>query len=107
VARFVVVHDGSCGGCSSIAARLRTLLAVPVVARSCRDPHLAVEFPVLSGVAPCVRPLAIVVGRTGATELLYGVRLLWRGAALVAPGRRMAALVLACRILRLRLARRP
>jgi hypothetical protein len=107
VSRFVVIHDGSCGGCSSIAARLRDLLAVPVVVRSCRDPHLAAEFPVLSGVPACARPLAVVIGRTGATELLYGPRLLWRGASLLAPGRRAAALPLAARILWLRLVRRP
>ncbi|MCG5212084.1 hypothetical protein [Streptosporangium sp. KLBMP 9127] len=102
-----MVYDSSCGGCSSIAERLAGLLAVPVIVRSCRDPHLAGEFPVLSGATPCAKPLAVAVDGTGATELLYGMRLLWRGAALVAPGRRTAALPFAARILWQKLVRRP
>ncbi|MBG0831093.1 hypothetical protein HS041_25360 [Planomonospora sp. ID67723] len=91
VTAFVVVHDGSCGGCSAIAARLDGLLAVPVIVRSCRDPRLTTEFPVLYGERPCRRPLA-VLQEDGRTRVVGGVRLLLRGALLVAPGRRGRAL---------------
>ena len=51
MSRLVVVHDSACGQCSWIAGRLGGVLAVPVSVRSCRDPHLAVEFPVLRHLA--------------------------------------------------------
>lgn len=99
VERLVVVADSACGGCSAIAAALGGVLAVTVVVRSCRDPHLAEEFPVLAGRRPCARPLALYEDRA-----LTGFRLLWRAGRLVAPGRRAAALRLALRVVRLRAA---
>lgn len=98
-----MIADSSCGGCSAIASGLAGVLSVPVVIRSCRDPHLPVEFPVVRGQRPCARPLAVEETETGSPRLLGGVALLWRGARLVAPGRRAAAARLAWTLARLRL----
>jgi hypothetical protein len=98
VTEVAVIYDGACGGCSSIAARLSSVLAPPVLARSCRDPYLATEFPVLGGPLgerPCRGPLLITVFSDGRTEVSGGPAMLWRGARLVAPGRRAAAVRLA------------
>ncbi|MDF5755731.1 hypothetical protein [Spongiactinospora sp. TRM90649] len=108
VTRLVLVHDGACGGCSSIAAALAGLLTVPVVTRSCRDPHLAAELPVLRAARPrdaCAVPMAVAIDGSGGMELLRGVRLPLRTATLVAPGRRAAALRLGLRALWRHLAR--
>ncbi|MGW4475342.1 hypothetical protein ACWENQ_37225 [Nonomuraea sp. NPDC004354] len=102
VKALVVVHDSGCGGCSAIASALSGVLAPPVLVRSCRDPHLVREFPVLRGEVPCARPLAVALTQDGRAELLSGLRLMWRGALLVAPGRRRAAFRLAVTILRTR-----
>lgn len=105
VTQVVVVYDGACGGCSAIAARLSGVLVPDVLARSCRDPHLATEFPVLAaqlGGRPCRRPLMVVLRPGGRTEVASGLAMAWRGAGLVAPGRRLAAVRLAVRILRTR-----
>ncbi|MEV0612842.1 hypothetical protein AB0I81_05890 [Nonomuraea sp. NPDC050404] len=98
-----MIADSSCGGCSAIAAELAGILAVPVLVRSCRDPHLPVEFPVVRGERPCARPLAVEEDEKGSARLLGGVPLWWRGARLVAPGRRAAALRLAWTLAGLRL----
>ncbi|MFI7230491.1 hypothetical protein ACIBO5_45395 [Nonomuraea angiospora] len=92
---LVVVYDGACGSCSSIAATLSQVLTVPVIVRSCRDPHLTREFPLLEGIPRCVAPLAVMRGPDGAATLLRGLRLMWRGAGLIAPGRYTAAVRLA------------
>ncbi|WP_181019979.1 hypothetical protein [Nonomuraea typhae] len=99
MSRFVVVADSSCGGCSAIGAALADVLTATVVVRSCRDPHLTQEFPALAGRRPCARPLALHEGR-----VLTGFRLFWRAGTLVSPGRRAAALRLASRVVRLRVA---
>ena len=44
---LIVVHDGACGECADIAARLRTVLRPTVLARSCRDPELLKNHPAL------------------------------------------------------------
>lgn len=92
---LVVVYDATCGSCSLIAARLSQVLAARVIVRSCRDPHLATEFPLLRDVPRCVAPVAILRAPDGTDELLRGFRLMWRGATLVAPGRYGAATRLA------------
>ncbi|MFI6318803.1 hypothetical protein ACIBG8_14845 [Nonomuraea sp. NPDC050556] len=97
---FYVIADSACGGCSAIAAQLGQVLSVPVAVRSCRDPHLAEEFPVLAGEPACARPLAVYGGR-----LLGGAALMWYGARLLTPGRRLAGLRLAVEVFRLRLSR--
>ncbi|NKZ02391.1 hypothetical protein [Actinomadura latina] len=97
----VVVYDGACGGCSSIAARLSRVLAPPVLVRSCRDPSLPADFPVLGGSLrgrPCRRPTLITVFSDGRMEASGGPAMLWRGARMVAPGRRADAVRLALRV---------
>ena len=100
--RVVVVYDGACGGCSAIAADLSTVLTPRVLTRSCRDPALGAEFPVLAArlrSRPCRRPLLILLGAGGRAEVVVGPAMLWRGAGLVARRRRLAALKLALRVL--------
>jgi hypothetical protein len=97
VTEVVVVYDGACGGCSSIAARLSRVLAPPVLVRSCRDPSLPADFPVLGG-RPCRRPMLITVFSDGRMEASGGPAMLWRGARMVAPGRRADAVRLALRV---------
>lgn len=97
---FYVIADSACGGCSAIAAQLGQVLSVPVAVRSCRDPHLVEEFPVLAGQPACARPLAVYGGR-----LLGGPALFWYGARLLAPGRRLAGLRLAAKVCLSRLRR--
>ncbi|PZG02518.1 hypothetical protein [Micromonospora deserti] len=108
--RLVVVYDGACGDCSAIAARLSDVLAPEVLTRSCRDPHLATEFPVLAGHLrdrPCRRPLMIVVRSGGRAEVASGWSMLWVAAGLVAPRRWRAALRLALRVIWGGIGRRP
>lgn len=96
-----MVYDGACGGCSSIAARLSRVLAPPVLVRSCRDPSLPADFPVLGGSLggrPCRRPMLITVFSDGRMEASGGPAMLWRGARMVAPGRRADAVRLALRV---------
>ncbi|WP_431897484.1 hypothetical protein [Nonomuraea sp. bgisy101] len=102
VKALVVIYDSGCGGCSAIASALSGVMAPPVLVRSCRDPNLERQYPSLRGTVPCARPLAIALGPDGEAELLSGLRLMWRGALLVAPGRRLAAVRLAVRIMRTR-----
>jgi hypothetical protein len=108
VTGLVVVYDGACGSCSEIAARLSGVLVPRVLTRSCRDPHLTVEFPVLAGhlgERRCDRPLMVVLRSDGPAEVASGLAMVWRAASLVAPRRRLAAIQLALRILWVR--RRP
>lgn len=98
VTTLVVIYDAACGSCSAIAARLSDVLVPAVLTRSCRDPHLAAEFPVLAGrlgERPCRRPLLIVVRSDGRAEVASGLPMMWRGARMVARGRRLAAIQLA------------
>ncbi|GAA0934288.1 hypothetical protein [Nonomuraea longicatena] len=109
---LVVVYDGACGSCSSIAERLSRVLAPQVIVRSCRDPHLTTEFPLLAGVPRCVAPVAVLRGPDGSAEVLRGFRLMWRGAGLVAPGRygaatRLAVVIVWQRMLHVLGGRRP
>ncbi|MEV6104303.1 hypothetical protein AB0M28_06240 [Streptomyces sp. NPDC051940] len=99
---LVVVYDAACGDCSDVAARLDGVLAPPVRARACRDPHLPEEFPVLAdalGGLPCRRPLLVVLRPGGQDEVLSGAAMMWRAARLVAPRRRFAAARLGLRVL--------
>lgn len=101
--RVVLVYDGACGGCSAVAARASAVLVPPVTARSCRDPHLAAEFPILAahlGDRPCRRPLLVVSYPDGRDRVAKGLAMMWRGALLVAPRRRLAAIGLAVDVLR-------
>lgn len=101
----VVIYDGACGACSAIAAALSDVLAPPVLIRSCRDPHLTTEFPVLAGHLtdrPCRRPLMVTTSSGGSAVVSGGAAMMWRGLRMVAPGRRLAAARLGLRILRRR-----
>lgn len=105
-ARVVVVFDASCGACSAIAARLSEVLVPEVIVRSCRDPRLSVEFPVLArhlGGRPCRRPLLVTVGHDGAARVLTGPRMLIHAATLVAPRRYRTALRLGLEVCATRL----
>ncbi|GAA2449316.1 hypothetical protein GCM10010191_78620 [Actinomadura vinacea] len=85
------------------------MLAPDVLTRSCRDPRLAAEFPVLAGrpgERPCRRPLLIMVYAGGGAEVASGLPMMWRGARMVAPRRRLAAIRLALRIMWRRIRRR-
>ncbi|MGH3862493.1 hypothetical protein [Actinokineospora sp.] len=96
---LVVVYDSACGGCSNIAARLSVVLGLPVLARSCRDPHLAAEFPVLAGVVhdrPCRRPVLVRITATGDARAVTGARMLALAARHVRPSRLLAAMGLCC-----------
>lgn len=86
VVEVVVVYDVSCPSCSQIAYELPDLVRVPVVVRSCRDPHLAAVYPTLSAsVRSCATPALGTVrgdgtvrwwpGLTGAVGVLPVVRL--------------------------------
>src|SRR5262245_59306515 len=108
VTTLVAVYDSACGGCSSIAAGLPDVFAPRTITRSCRDPHLAAEYPVLAGHLgdrPCRRPYLVIVDADGAAEVVTGFRMMLRAAAFVAPGRRWAALRLAAAVARGRPAR--
>jgi hypothetical protein len=66
VVEVVVVYDVSCPSCSEIARELPDLLRVPVVVRSCRDPHLATVYPTLGArVRRCATPALGTVRRDG------------------------------------------
>lgn len=107
--KFVVVYDSGCGGCSDLAAALAAVLEPVVLVRSCRDPALAAELPVLgehlSG-NPCRRPLTVTVPETGEARVASGLGMVIGAARLVKPGRRLAAGRLAARFLLLRLTTR-
>ncbi|WP_300013834.1 hypothetical protein [Pseudonocardia sp.] len=86
VVEVVVVYDVACPSCSEIARELPDLLRVPVVVRSCRDPHLATAYPTLATrVRSCATPALGTVrtdgtirwwpGLTGAIGVLPVVRL--------------------------------
>ncbi len=98
---LVVVFDAACGTCSGIASRLPDILAPEVLVRSCRDPRLTVEFPVLAGRLghqPCARPLLVLLRAGGRAEVRAGIPMLLAGARLLAPRQRLAALRLAGRL---------
>jgi hypothetical protein len=104
VTKFVVVYDSACGGCSDLATRLSTVLGSRTVIRSCRDPHLPVEFPVLAR-AECRRPFTITVRDDGTMRVDSGVGMVLRAARLVKPGRWLAACGVAWSFVVLRLRR--
>jgi len=100
-ARVVLVYDSTCGACTAIARRAGRVFGRPVALRSCRDPNLGDEYPPLRpwlGVAPCRRPLLVVVRPDGPVHVAGGLRLLWRAALLVPVARWPAAAVLVARV---------
>ena len=69
---LIVVHDGACGGCADIAARLAEVLRPTVLARSCRDPDVLSSYPVLVALG-CRAPAIGTVRRDGTVRWSTGV----------------------------------
>jgi len=105
---LVVIYDSTCGGCSTIASQLSGILAPEVLVRSCKDPNLSNEYPVLRRTGddrPCRKPTLITIADLGRTDVTNGWRMIWRGLRFVAPGRRWQAVRLGGQIVRTKLRR--
>lgn len=97
----VLVHDEKCGVCSDVALRLAEILAASVTVRSCRDPHLADELPLLRPHlvdGPCRRPLAVITREDGRPRVIGGLLLFARLGPLVKASRWPAAVRLSVRV---------
>jgi hypothetical protein len=78
IRQVIVVHDAGCGTCARIARDLPRVLRVPVLLRSCRDPHLHAAHPDLPAAARACRSPA--VGTVGVDDVVR-----WRLGLRAAP----------------------
>ena len=99
----VLIHDEACGVCSDLAPRLMGVLAASVTLRSCRDPDLGEQLPILRPylvAGPCRRPLAVIARDDGRVQVAGGLWMVARLGPLVRAGRWPTAVRLGMRMAR-------